>query len=117
MNNKKDNLNEDQHIHDHENEHNHDCDNEHNDEEMIIEIELENDEKLECEILGNFLVEDREYMVLLPKEEEEVLLFKYEEDEENEEFELNPIEDEEEFEMAVKAYYELFSEEENEEDI
>lgn len=84
----------------------------HEHEEMVIDIEMEDGSKIECDVLGNFEVEDKEYMVLLPRDEEAVLLFKYEEDEENEEFELNPIEDEEEFKTASEAYYQLFSEEE-----
>lgn len=86
-------------------------DHDHDLEDMTIDIEMEDGSVLECEILGTFEVEDKEYMVLLPLDEEEVLLFKYDEDEENEEFELTPIEDEEEFNIASEAYYELFSEE------
>lgn len=114
MDNNKNNLNE--HEHGPECNHGEDCNHDHDHEEMIIEIELEDGSNLECEILGTFEVEENEYMVLLPKEEEEVILFKYEEDEENEEFELTPIEDEEEFEIASKAYYEIFSQEQEEDE-
>lgn len=91
-----------------------DCDHDHEHEVMVIDIEMQDGSKIECDVLGTFEVEDKEYMVLLPHDEDEVLLFKYEEDEENEEFELTPIEDEEEFKIAADAYYELFSEEEEE---
>ena len=87
----------------------HDHDNDY--EDMTIEIEMEDGKKVECEVLGTFEVEENEYMVLLPQDEDEVILFRYVEDEENEEFELTPIEDEKEFEIASEAYYELFFEE------
>lgn len=94
--------------------HDHDHDNDYDYEDMTIDIEMEDGTKVECEVLGTFEVEDKEYMVLLPLDEDEVLLFRYEEDDENEEFELTPIEDEKEFEIASEAYYELFCEEDEE---
>ena len=89
--------------------HNHDHDHDH--EEMdIIYLTLEDDTELECEVLGIFEVENKEYIALLPLEEEaDVLLYRYEEINE-EEFNLAQIEDEEEFDLISEAFNALFLE-------
>ncbi|NLC04686.1 MAG: DUF1292 domain-containing protein, partial [Tissierellia bacterium] len=63
---------------------------------------------------GIFEVEDKEYIALLPLEEEEVLLYEYVELE-DEEFDLLPIEDEDEFDLISEAFYALYSDEDLEE--
>lgn len=98
------------HVHD---EH---CNHDHDHEDLdIIYITLEDDTELECAVLGIFGVEDKEYIALLPIEEEEVLLYEYKEIS-DEEFDLVSIDDEDEFDTVAEAYYALFSDEDFEED-
>lgn len=84
------------------------CDN---DEMEIMNLVLEDGSELECLVLGVFGVEDNEYIALLPKEEEEVLLYAYSENEEG--VELISIEDDAEYELVAEAFYQLFSDEED----
>lgn len=100
---------DDKHVHD-EN-----CNHDHDHEDMdIVYLTLEDDSELECEVIGIFEVEDKEYIALLPVGEEEVLLYGYKELENNE-FDLQAIEDEEEFDLVSEAFYALYSDEDFEE--
>lgn len=95
-------------------EHCEDCGCGHDHEEMeVMYLTLDDDTELECEVLGIFEVEDKEYIALLPLEEEEVLLYEYVELE-DEEFDLLPIEDEKEFELISEAFTALYSDDEYE---
>ena len=90
------------------------CRHEHG-EEMELEtmyLTLDDDTEIECGILGVFEVESKEYIALLPKEEEEVYLYQYKE--EGEEISLEVIEDDEEFEKVSNAFYDLYEEDEEE---
>ncbi len=90
------------------------CGHEHG-EEMELEtmyLTLDDDTEIECGILGVFEVESKEYIALLPKEEEEVYLYQYKE--EGEEISLEVIEDDEEFEKVSNAFYDLYEEDEEE---
>ena len=81
------------------------CGHEHG-EEMELEtmyLTLDDDTEIECGILGVFEVESKEYIALLPKEEEEVYLYQYKE--EGEEISLEVIEDDDEFEKVSNAFY------------
>lgn len=99
--------NKDTHVHD-EN-----CN--HDQEEMeVMYLTLDDDTELECEVLGIFEVEEKEYIALLPIDEEEVLLYEYVELE-DEDFDLLPIEDESEFELISEAFTALYSGEDEEE--
>ena len=95
--------------HDHEHDHAH--------EEMEMEtmfLTLDDDTEMECGILGIFAVEgiaDKEFIALLPLEDETVLLYEYKEIDEDE-VELNVIEDDAEFDKVSEAFYELFDEDE-----
>lgn len=94
-------------------EHTHDCDcgHYHDHEEMsIVTLTLEDDTELECEVIGIFEVEDKEYIALLPLDDEEVLLYGYKELSEDE-FDLIQIEDEDEFDLVSEAFSVLFSDE------
>ena len=91
------------------------CGHEHG-EEMELEtmyLTLDDDTEIECGILGVFEVESKEYIALLPKEEEEVYLYQYKE--EGEEISLEVIEDDDEFEKVSNAFYDLYEEDEEEE--
>ena len=102
----------DKHVHDEHCNHDHDHDHEDMD---IVYLTLEDDSELECEVIGIFEVEDKEYIALLPIGEEEVLLYGYQELE-NDEFDLQSIEDEEEFDLVSEAFYALYSDDEDLED-
>ncbi len=97
----------DKHVHD-EN-----CNHDHEDMDIIY-LTLEDDSELECEVIGIFEVEDKEYIALAPLGEEEVLLYGYKE-KENDEFELVSIEDEDEFDLVTEAFYALYSDDDFEE--
>ena len=100
-------MNDNEHVHD-EN-----CNHDHEHEDMdVIYLTLDDDTELECGVLGIFEVEDKEYIALLPIDDEEVLLYEYKELE-DEEFDLLPIA-EEEFETISEAFYALYSHDEDE---
>lgn len=85
-----------------------------NDEEMYVEIELD-EGTVKCSIVTIFEVEGKDYIALLPLDENgenndgEVWIYGYKEDENNpdEEPELIYIEDEEEYEKASDAFDEF----------
>lgn len=82
------------------------------DEEMTVELELDDGEKVNCAIITILTVEKKDYIVLLPLDEEgsnedgEVWFYRYFEDEsdENAEPSLEYIDDEEEYERVADAF-------------
>lgn len=106
-------MHKDDNNHEHcENCENHDHDHDHEEEMDIIHLTLDDGSTLDCGVLGIFEVEDKEYISLVPLEEDgeenEALLYEYK-DQEDGEFELSLIEDEDEFNSVVDAFYALFS--------
>jgi len=91
-----------------------DCGHDHDNEEELetMFLTLDDDTELECGILGVFEVEGKEYIALLPLEDETVLLYEYKEV--GEEIDLKVIEADEDFEKVSKAFYDLYEEEEEE---
>ena len=79
----------------------------------FITLEFDDGQSQECEILGIFEVEGKEYIALLPTEEgsEDVYLYGYKEVGDDE-FELIDIEDDAEFEKVSKEFEALTAEEE-----
>lgn len=83
-----------------------------NDEEMTVEITLDNDEVVTCAIITILEVEGKDYIVLLPLDEDgnnddgEVWFYGYSEnpDDPNEEPALEYIEDDEEYERVADAF-------------
>lgn len=98
--------------HDHE----HDdccCDGEH---ENKMNLVLEDDRELMCDVVGIFALseeDEQEYIALLPEGEEEVLLYRYFETDDG--VELENIEDDDEFQEVSECFEELFLEEYEEE--
>lgn len=90
----------------------------HDHDEMELEtmtLTLEDDTELECGILGVFEVEGmegKEYIALLPLEDETVLLYEYTEN--GDDVTLGVIEDDDEFEKVSDTFYELFDGEDEE---
>lgn len=97
--------------HEHDENCNHDHEHDHEGEIDVIYLTFEDDEEVECQVLGVFEVEDKEYIALLPSDEDEILLYEYKDS--DEEFDLIPIEDDEELELVSKAYFELFEDEDD----
>ena len=89
-------MDKEEHVHDENCGCGHDHDHDHHDHEQMVTITLENDEELNCAILGNFEVGDQDYIALLPEGTEEVLIYRFVEDE-NGEVDLQNIESDEEF--------------------
>lgn len=91
-------------------------DHDHLEEELEMDtltLTLDDDSELECGILGVFSVdglEGKEYIALLPLEDETVLLYEYKEDENG--IELLNIESDEDFDKVSNAFSELFDDEE-----
>lgn len=82
-------------------------------EENIITLEFDEGEDLDCEVLGTFLYENIEYIVLNPQDDTEDLLIYEFIPLNDEEFEIKEIEDDELFE-ALEAELEKFIIEEDE---
>ncbi|AFS78770.1 UPF0473 family protein [Gottschalkia acidurici 9a] len=73
----------------------------------IMHLVLDDDTELDCHVLGIFEVKDKEYIALVPQDEEEVLLYEYKETEDG--VELDNIEDDE-YELVAQAFDEIFEE-------
>ncbi len=82
------------------------------DEEMTVDITLENDEVITCAVITILEVEGKDYIVLLPLDEDgnnedgEVWFYGYSEnpDDPNEEPELSYIDDDDEYEAVADAF-------------
>ncbi|MGP1441801.1 MAG: DUF1292 domain-containing protein [Anaerovoracaceae bacterium] len=73
----------------------------------FITLQFDGGEDIECEILGIFDVEDKEYIALLPDDDsEDVYIYRYNELPDDE-FELLDIEDDEEFEKVSEEFDKL----------
>ncbi|MBQ8857557.1 MAG: DUF1292 domain-containing protein [Lachnospiraceae bacterium] len=75
----------------------------------IITLTLDDDTEVECEVIGIFEAEGREYIALVPVEEDEesdLYIYRYSEDEEGNPV-LDNIESDEEFEKVGVAFDEL----------
>ncbi len=80
--------------------------------EEIMTLTLEDGTEIECAVIALFPVEEKEYIALLPlenQEDGEIFLYGYEEDEEGA-FELVSIESDEEYENVTKAFDEILDE-------
>ena len=100
-------------------EHNHDCNCGCN-EEVTVTLTLDNDEVVECAVLTIYSVDEKEYIALLPLDEEgdnedgDVYIYRYVETEDGEPS-LENIESDDEYEAAADAFDEWLDEQEFEE--
>ncbi len=93
---------------------------ENDDTDMTVEIELTDGKKVTCAIVTILTIKDKDYIVLLPLDEEgqctegEVWFYGYKEDENdpNVEPELIYIDDDEEYEAVADAFDEFLDNEE-----
>jgi uncharacterized protein YrzB (UPF0473 family) len=99
------------HNHEHEEGHECGCGHDHEHEEMpLITLGLDDGTELECNVAGVFSYKDKEYIALVPVDEEEAIFYTYEE--QGEEMVLNNIEDDEEYDKIADYFFEITSEEE-----
>ncbi len=82
-----------------------------NDEEMKITLEFDDGEKVEVEPLFLFALDNKDYIALVPVDEEsdDVYLYRYH-DLADEEFEFLDIEDDEEFDKVCKEFERIIEE-------
>jgi uncharacterized protein YrzB (UPF0473 family) len=99
-----------------EHTHGHDCDCGCNEEVVTVTLTLDNDEEIECAVLTIYEVDGKEYIALLPVDEEgqanedgEVYLYRYIETEDGEPT-LENIEDDDEYEAVADAFDEMLDE-------
>ena len=86
--------------------------NNYEDEEMTVELELEDGQVVNCAVITILTVNDKDYIVLLPLDEDgenedgEVWFYRYSENMEdpNEEPELGYIDDDDEYEAVSDAF-------------
>ena len=88
-------------------------------EEMTVTLTLDDGKELDCVVLTIFPAGDKEYIALLPIEDEEaedgeVYLYRYTEDEDGQP-NLENIEDDDEYEIVADAFDELLDEQEYDE--
>ena len=102
-----------------EHTHDHDCNCGCN-EEVTVTLTLDNDEVIECAVLTIYSVDNKEYIALLPLDEEgdnedgDVFIYRYVETEDGEPT-LENIESDDEYEAAADAFDEWLDEQEFEE--
>lgn len=84
--------------------------------ELTVTIKLENNTEIECIVLNIFEVDTREYIAVLPEDEEceDVYLYRYTQKDDGEP-ELTNIESDEEYEAVVDAFEEILDMQEFEE--
>ena len=86
--------------------------NSYEDEEMTVELELDDGQKVNCAVITILTVDQKDYIALLPLDENgdnedgEVWFYQYEEDENNpdEEPKLTYIDNDEEYENVADAF-------------
>jgi len=77
------------------------------DEKEIMAFKDEDGNKVELEAIARIFVEEKEYLILAPLEEESEDLFAFSVDIVDEKEELNIVEDDEEFDRVKKEYKKL----------
>lgn len=90
--------------------------NEFNEEMDTLTLTLEDNTELECGVIGVFEANGKEYIALLPLDDDEnetVLIYEYSEN--GDDVDLSLIESDEEFEAVSKVFYELYDEEDEDE--
>jgi len=86
------------------------------DDSDFLTLEFDDGTEIECEIMGVFDCDGKEYIALLPEDgTDDVYIYGYQEIGDDE-FDLIDIEDDAEFERVVAEFDKLVAEEEEEED-
>ena len=82
---------------------------------VTVTLTLDDDSTVECAIVGIFDAGEKEYIALLPLEDETVLIYEYNEKEDGD-VELGLIEDDDVFEKVSNTFYEIWDDEEDDEE-
>lgn len=90
-----------------------DCGCGHNHEEQMMTLVLEDDSELHCHVIGVFDALDRQYIALVPEDDDEALIYRYNESDNEEGFELENIDSDEEFESVEDVLFELLGDDED----
>lgn len=101
----------------HDHDHNHEgcgCHDHNHEEYQMIQLSLEDGREISAAVLETFELDNKQYIALLPVDEENVLLYEFKED--GESVELINIESDEEFDSVSQAFLELVSFDEEYED-
>ncbi len=77
-------------------------------ENKVLKLTIDDGSVLECEVIGTFEYDNKDYIVLLPKGEEDAFIYGYRE--EGEEIELRKIEEDVEFEAATEYFLSIIEE-------
>ena len=79
----------------------------------VITLEFDEGGPVDCEIMGIFDFEGKDYIALIPDDgSDDVWLYGYIEDEKDGTFELEDIEDEEQFNKVAKEFDEIMADNE-----
>ncbi|MDO5293378.1 MAG: DUF1292 domain-containing protein [bacterium] len=74
------------------------------DEEMTVTLTLDDDTELECAVVAIFPVAEKQYIALLPLDDESEEVFLYRFSKNGDEMQLDNIEEDEEFDAVADAY-------------
>ena len=74
----------------------------HKEEKKKIYLTMQDDSKLECDVIDIFEISPQKYIAVLPKNSETALLYRFSEN--NDEITLNNIESDEEYTMAGDVF-------------
>lgn len=86
------------------------------DEPEIITLEFEDDTKVDCEVLGIFDYEDKDYIALIPDDgTDDVYIYGYQEYDDGS-FELEDIDDDELFGKVAAEFESIMNEDDEDED-
>lgn len=84
-------------------------------EPIILNITLEDGQEMPSEVIGIFEVDGSEYIALLPEDDDRVLIYRYQEINDDE-IDLQNIEDDAEFEKVTSVFWEIFGDEDFEQE-
>ncbi len=85
------------------------------DEPITLTLTLENGQELKCEVIGTLEVDGKDYIAVLPENEEDFWIYEYTENE-DETLDIQNIEDEELFQKVGHAFEEMFDAEYDEDE-
>ncbi len=79
---------------------------------LTLTLTLEDGKELNCEVLASLEHNDKEYIAVLPEDEDEFWIYEYSENEDGT-LNINNIEDDDTFDEVGKAFEEMFDAEED----
>lgn len=82
------------------------------DEPLTLTLTLEDGKELNCEVLATLEHNEKEYIAVLPQDEDDFWIYEYSENEDGS-LNINNIEDDSLFEEIGKAFEKMFAEEED----